>query len=99
LIGQEMSDKIENTNFYNISRCGIFHDMTIKSGLLIDSINIDSTKVFYKSPVNDGILVSPWNFLTALKEYLKKYILELRNENESQEKQNFELVFNSLFQY
>ena len=99
LISQEMNDKIENTNFYKISRCGIFHDMTIKSGLLIDSINMDSTKVFYHSPINDGILVNPWNFLNALKDYLENYVSILRNDNESQEKQNFELVFNSLFQY
>lgn len=91
--------KIKSTNFYGISRCGIFHDMTIKSGLLIDSIHMEKKKVFYNSPINNGILVSPWNFLEAQKEYFDNYIKELRTDQTSDKYKKFEITFKTLFQY
>lgn len=91
--------KIKNINFYRISRCGIFHDMSIKSGLLIDSIFMEDTKVFYKSPINNGILVNPWNFIDALKKYFNFYLLELRTNTESDKYKNFEITFKTLFNY
>jgi hypothetical protein len=73
--------------------------MTIQSGLLIDSIHMQEKKVFYNSPVNNGILVSPWNFLVALEKYFENYIENLRNNSSSEELRKFNLTFNSLFQY
>jgi hypothetical protein len=92
-------NKIRSLNFYSISRCGIYHTMTIQSGLLIDSIHMQEKKVFYNSPVNNGILVSPWNFLVALEKYFENYIENLRNNSSSEELRKFNLTFNSLFQY
>ena len=91
--------KLKATNFYKISRCGIFHDMTIKSGLLIDSIHMEKKKVFYNSPIKNGVLVSPWVFISALKKYFEEYLNELRNDNNSLYYKNFIVTFNSLFQY
>lgn len=91
--------KLQTTNFYRISRCGIFHDMTIKSGLLIDSIHMENRKVFYNSPINNGILVSPWNFLNALKEYFNNYVSELKSDKNTTQYANFIKTFNNLFQY
>lgn len=99
LIDNTTLGKIKSTNFYGISRCGIFHDMTIKSGLLIDSIHMGGTKVFYDSPINNGILVSPWNFLDALKKYFDKYIEELRADIKADKYKKFETTFKTLFQY
>lgn len=99
LINDKTNGKIRNKNFYRISRCGIFHDMTIKSGLLIDSIHMKSNKVFYPNPINNGILVSPWNFLSALKLYTEDYINIVRTNTESDISRNFLTTFNSLFQY
>lgn len=100
LIDPETNRIIENTNFYNISRCGIFHDMTIKSGLLIDSIHMEKTKVFYQSPIGvNGILVSPWNFQNALQDYLAQYIDYIRQNPESEKATNFLITFQTLFQY
>lgn len=99
LIDLDTLTKINSVNFYRISRCGIFHDMTMKSGILIDSIHMEISKVLYNSPINDGILVSPWNFLDALKAYFDNYISELRNDAGSEMYENFETTFNSLFQY
>ena len=92
-------NKIQVSQFYRISRCGIFHDMTIKSGLLIDSIHSDSSKVFYyKSSVN-RILVSPWNLLDALIKYFDDYIQILKVNNQTNEYKNFEKTFKTLFNY
>jgi hypothetical protein len=99
LIDATTLGKIKTTNFYGISRCGIFHDMTIKSGLLIDSIHMQEKKVFYNSPVNNGILVSPWNFLDAQKKYFDKYIKELRTDMTTDNYKKFEVTFKTLFQY
>ena len=99
LIDDNTNRKIRKENFYRISRCGIFHDMTIKSGLLIDSIHMESNKVFYPSPINNGILVSPWNFLSALKLYVEEYIDNVRLNAESDVSRKFSTTFNSLFQY
>lgn len=99
LIDKTALGKIKSTNFYGVSRCGIFHDMTIKSGLLIDSIHMNRTKVFYDSPINNGILVSPWNFLDAQKKYFEEYIQELRTDNTSDKYKKFETTFKTLFQY
>lgn len=99
LIDSTTLGKIRSTNFYGISRCGIFHDMTIKSGLLIDSIHMEKSMVFYNSPVNNGVLVSPWNFLNAQKQYFENYITELRKDTTSSEYNKFETTFRSLFQY
>jgi hypothetical protein len=99
LVDKSTLGKIRATNFYGISRCGIFHDMTIKSGLLIDSIHMEKTKVFYNSPINNGILVSPWNFIEALKKYFENYIQELRNNNTNDNYKKFETTFKTLFQY
>lgn len=99
LIDSTTLGKIRATNFYKISRCGIFHDMTIKSGLLIDSIHMEKSMVFYNSPVNNGVLVSPWNFLNAQKKYFENYITELRKDTTSNEYNKFETTFRSLFQY
>jgi len=91
--------KIQASQFYRISRCGIFHDMIIKSGLLIDSTHSESSKVFYyKSSVN-RILVSPWNFHDALKQYFKDYIQILKANNQTKEYKNFEKTFKTLFKY
>lgn len=92
-------NKLQTTNFYKISRCGIFHDMTIKSGLLIDSIHMEPKKVFYDNPVNNGVLVSSWNFLNALNEYFNIYISELRADQTTLQYNNFITTFNKLFQY
>jgi hypothetical protein len=91
--------KLKSINFYRTSRCGIFHDMTIKSGLLIDSIHMGGVKVFYDSPINNGILVSPWNFLDAQEKYFEHYIKELRANITSEKYKNFEATFRTLFQY
>jgi len=99
LIDKETLQKIKSINFYKISRCGIFHDMTIKSGLLIDSIYMEKTKVFYESPIKNGILVNPWNFLEALKIYFNNYIKELRLDSKNNNYIMFELTFKSLFVY
>ena len=98
-IDSQVLVKLKTTNFYKISRCGIFHDMTIKSGLLIDSIHMEKQKVFYDSPIKNGLLVSPWNFLTALKQYFDAYIKELRSDNTTVKYKNFETTFKDLFQY
>jgi hypothetical protein len=99
LIDTTVLQKLKATNFYKISRCGIFHDLTIKSGLLIDSIHMQKSKVFYDSPVNNGLLVSPWNFLTAEIDYFSTYIKELRTDNTNTKYANFQTTFNNLFQY
>lgn len=99
LIDTTTLGKIKTTNFYGISRCGIFHDMTIKSGLLIDSIHLKEKIVFYDSPINNGILVSPWNFLDAQKIYFDNYIKELKSGTTTVKYKNFETTFNTLFQY
>lgn len=99
LIDKTTLGKIKATNFYGVSRCGIFHDMTIKSGLLIDSIHIEKEKVFYNSPIKNGILVNPWNFLDAQKKYFDFYIQELRNDTASNKYKQFETTFKALFQY
>lgn len=99
LIDKTTLGKIKATNFYRVSRCGIFHDMTIKSGLLIDSIHIEKEKVFYKSPIRNGILVNPWNFLDAQKKYFNFYIQELRTNTTSNKYKNFETTFKTLFNY
>lgn len=99
LVDKETLKKIKSTNFYGISRCGIFHDMTIKSGLLIDSIYMEKTKVFYESPIKNGILVNPWNFLEAQKIYFNNYIKELRLNPTSDNYKKFELTFKTLFTY
>lgn len=99
LIDKSTLEKIKSTNFYGISRCAIFHDMTIKSGLLIDSIHMEKNKVFYNSPIKNGILVSPWNFLDAQKKYFDIYIKELRSDTTSDKYKNFEFTFKTLFQY
>ena len=91
--------KIRSVNFYGMSRCGIFHTMTISSGLLIDSIHMKEKLVFYDSPINNGILVSPWNFLNALEKYFDSYIQDLRDNPNSQKTQDFNTTFQSLFQY
>ncbi|HET6244821.1 MAG: hypothetical protein H0V01_10700 [Bacteroidetes bacterium] len=98
-IDSEVLQKLKATNFYKISRCGIFHDMTIKSGLLIDSIHCGGEKVFYNSPVNNGLLISPWNFLAAEKKYFDNYITELKSDQTSTKYINFETTFNNLFNY
>lgn len=99
LIDKTTLGKIRATNLYGISRCGIFHDMTIKSGLLIDSIHMEKTKVFYNSPVKNGILVNPWNFLDAQKKYFDNYISELKANKMSDKYNKFEVTFRTLFQY
>ncbi|WP_306568068.1 hypothetical protein [Flavobacterium lindanitolerans] len=99
LIDKKTLGKIRSKNFYEISRCGIFHDMTIKSGLLIDSIHMGGAKVFYESPINNGILVSPWNFLDAQKKYFDSYIQELRKDTTTDKYKKFETTFKTLFQY
>jgi hypothetical protein len=99
LIDAPVLVKLKATNFYKISRCGIFHELTIKSGLLIDSIHMQKSKVFYDSPVNNGLLVSPWNFLVAEKNYFDNYIKELRADNTNAKYANFQTTFNDLFQY
>ena len=99
LIDPQVLAKLRATNFYRISRCGIFHDLTIKSGLLIDSIHMQETKVFYSNPMSNGLLVSPWNFLVAEKNYFDNYIRELRIDNTTEKYRNFETTFNNLFQY
>lgn len=100
LIDQDVLNNIQAKNLYGISRCGIFHDMTIKSGLLIDSIHIKKEKVFYSNPVNTtDVLVSPWNFYIALKKYFNVYIEELKNDKSSVQYINFEKTFKSLFKY
>lgn len=99
LVDKSTLGKIKAINFYGISRCGIFHDMTIKSGLLIDSIHMEETRVFYNSPINNGILVSPWNFLDAQKKYFDSYIKELRADITSDKYKKFEVTFKTLFQY
>jgi hypothetical protein len=73
--------------------------MTIKSGLLIDSIHMEKSKVFYNSPINNGILVSPWNFLVAQKNYFSDYIKELKADKTTDKYKNFETTFNTLFKY
>lgn len=98
-IDRNTLNKIHSVNFYGISRCGIYHAMTIQSGLLIDSIHMQDKKVLYHNPVNNGILVSPWNFLVALEKYFEEYIENLRNNSSSEELQKFNITFNSLFQY
>jgi hypothetical protein len=98
-IDKNSLSKIRSLNFYNISRCGIYHTMTIKSGLLIDSIHMNEIKVFYYSPINNGILVSPWNFLIALEKYFENYIENLKINSSSEELRKFNITFNSLFQY
>jgi len=98
-IDGQVLQKLKTTNFYKISRCGIFHDMTIKSGLLIDSIHIGGQKVFYNSPVDNGLLVSPWNFLIAEKKYFDEYILELKKDNTTKKYLKFEKTFKNLFKY
>lgn len=98
-IDRSKLSKISSVNFYGISRCGIYHAMTIQSGLLIDSIHMEEKKVFYDSPVNNGILVSPWNFLVALEKYFDSYIENLRSNPSSEELRKFNVTFNSLFQY
>ncbi|PZF72574.1 hypothetical protein [Taibaiella soli] len=97
LIDEIVLRKIRHTNFYRISRCGIFHNMTLESGLLIDSIHIEKEMVFYNSPINNGILVSPWNFFDALRRYFDSYIESLKTDNLRAD--NFNLTFSSLFQY
>lgn len=99
LIDKITLGKIRATNFYGISRCGIFHDMTIKSGLLIDSIHMEKTKVFYNSPIKNGILVNPWNFLDAQKKYFDNYICDLKKNRTTDKYKNFEVTFKTLFQY
>lgn len=99
LIDKTTLGKIKATNFYGVSRCGIFHDMTIKSGFLIDSIHIEKEKVFYNSPIKNGILVNPWNFLDAQKKYFDFYIQELRSDTTSNKYKQFETTFKALFQY
>jgi len=90
---------IKAINFYGISRCGIFHDMTIKSGILIDSIHMEKTKVFYTTPQFKGLLVSPWNFLKAQKAYFDLYITDLNADNKNKQYKNFETTFKALFKY
>ena len=99
LIDTLVLQKLKATNFYKISRCGIFHELTIKSGLLIDSIHMQKRKVFYDSPVNNGLLVCPWNFLAAEKNYFNQYITALRTDNTTEKYRNFVTTFNILFQY
>lgn len=99
LVDKSTLGKIKATNFYGVSRCGIFHDMTIKSGLLIDSIHIEKERVFYNSPIRNGILVNPWNFLDAQKKYFDFYIHELRTNATSNKYKNFETTFKTLFNY
>lgn len=98
-ISKEVLGKLKATDFYRISRCGIFHDMTIKSGLLIDSTHMEKRLVFYDSPIKNGLLVSPWNFLAALKEYFDTYIKDLRSDKTTEKYKNFEITFKILFQY
>ena len=98
-IDRSVLNKIRSLNFYSISRCGIYHAMTIQSGLLIDSIHMQEKKVFYNSPIKNGILVSPWNFLVALEKYFENYIENLINNSSSEELRKFNLTFNSLFKY
>lgn len=92
-------NKIQTSQFYNISRCGIFHDMTIKSGLLIDSIHSEKSKVFYYNNSVDKILVSPWNFFDALKKYFKTYVQNLKSNPQCDDYANFEKTFKTLFKY
>ncbi|NOT74423.1 MAG: hypothetical protein HOP08_05800 [Cyclobacteriaceae bacterium] len=99
LIDLPIVNKLKATNFYKISRCGIFHDLTIKSGLLIDSIHMEKSKVFYDSPVNSGLLINPWNFLAAEKGYFDNYIKELREDSTTTKYTNFITTFHNLFQY
>lgn len=99
LIDIQTFQKIKLSEFYKISRCGIFHDMTIKSGLLIDSIHSEKLKVFYYNSTVNKILVSPWNFCDALKKYFADYINILKLDNNSEEYKNFEKTFKSLFKY
>lgn len=93
---------IQKINFYKVSRCGIFHDMTIKSGLLIDSLNLEKSKVFYKIPDHyniDRVLVNPWNFLHAFERYFFSYIERVRSDSSSELAKNFYLTFNQIFKY
>lgn len=99
LIDNNILVRFNETNFYSISRCGIFHNMAIDSGLLIDSIHMENSKVFYKSPIKNGILVSPWNFLTAQKDYFNNYIKSLKNDDKSDIYKNFETTFKQFFKY
>ncbi len=76
ILNQQLIDplvlaKLRTTNFYKVSRCGIFHEMTIKSGLLIDSIHMQRHKVFYNSPIKDGLLVISSATILALVPFCK----------------------------
>lgn len=99
LVDSNTLNKIQTSQFYKISRCGIFHDMTIKSGLLIDSIHCGKTQVFYYNASVNKILVSPWNFLDAQKKYFSDYIQTLVSNNQSTDYKNFEKTFKTLFKY
>jgi hypothetical protein len=99
LIDDQVKEKIYKENFYNISRCGIYHSMTIGSGLLIDSIFLEDSKVFYPSPIKNGVLVNPWNFLDALKDYTRDYVKDIRSNEDSDKCKNFMKTFTGLFIY
>jgi len=98
-LNPDIAKLLESINIYSISRCGIYHTMSIKSGLLIDSINLDDKLIFYKNPVFDGLLVNPWNFSVALENYIYNYIKILRTKSDAQQYQNFSKSFKEFFNY
>jgi len=98
-IEEDVLEEIKSINFYGISRCGIFHNMTIEPGLLIDSTHMERELVFYNNPINNKLLVSPWNFLNVLEKYFYEYIQALRSNKTDEKYKNFDKTFKSLFRY
>jgi|ERR1035437_1753991 hypothetical protein len=93
----ETKNKIDSMKFYNITRCGIFHSLTIKSKVLLDSRKNISDKVFANSIIDNGLLVYPWNFVIALEKYFNEYIKELEKPETNVLKENFQKTFDLLF--
>lgn len=89
--------RMDLMNFYNITRCGIYHSLTIKSKVLIDSRKGITNKVFANSSVDNGLFVYPWNFIIALESYFAEYIKDLEKPEPNLLKSNFQKTFNNMF--
>jgi hypothetical protein len=92
LITPELTEKI-----YKLSRCGIFHNMIIDEGILIDSIHIDKSLVFYQTSHYQGILINTRNLVMNLEAYFEHYINLIQHNETPVLRNNFEKTFKEFF--
>lgn len=92
-------NKIKGMNFYDITRCGIYHSLTIKSKILIDSRKNITDKVFANSTADNGLFVYPWNFIIALEKYFEDYLIQVESNIQCDLNKNFHKTFNDIFNY